>query len=379
MAKALTQTEYIKRSVEIHGNRYDYSNVQYKVGNKKVEIVCSIHGKFLQTPSNHLQGQGCPLCGMLKTYNSNKKPILKSDFIKKAIERHGDKYDYSKVSDPLYCTKKVIITCPKHGDFLQLPRRHLSGQSCRRCARALIGKFLRKTQEDFIKKALLKHNCKYNYSKVVYIKNCEKVIIICPKHGEFKQSPLMHLQGNGCHKCHYEKLFDLRRSSTEEFISSSVARHGNKYSYSKVVYIRACEKVMIICPKHGEFLQEPNTHLAGHGCPGCNNSRGENKIENWFKNRGIIFERQKIFKDCKNIKYLRFDFYLPKNIVCVEYDGPQHFFPINWHEDVEFERIKKCDKIKEKYCKDKGIKLIRIPYTSFKSIEKTLNEKGFIC
>jgi hypothetical protein len=198
MGRALTQEKFLARAKKTHKNVYDYSKTQYIPGNKKVEIGCKLHGIFFQYPLNHIKGQGCPKCGRDRTYNSNKRPITKKEFVKKAVKIHSDKYDYSKVESIVYGTQKIIIICKKHGEFLQSPTRHIcTKQGCFKCARELTGNKARKPQEDFIKEAKLKHSNKYDYSKVNYIKNSEKIIIICKKHGEFLQTPLVHLQGNG--------------------------------------------------------------------------------------------------------------------------------------------------------------------------------------
>lgn len=101
-----------------------------------------------------------------------------------------------------------------------------------------------------------------------------KVCIICPKHGEFWQTPSGHLSGKGCPKCYKES----RSSTTEEFINKAREIHGNKYDYSKVNYVNAYTKVCIICPKHGEFWQIPANHLNGHGCPNCQGATKQYKF-----------------------------------------------------------------------------------------------------
>lgn len=118
--------------------------------------------------------------------------------------------------------------------------------------------------ETFIQKAQLVHGDKYDYSKVVYKKAIEKVIIICKEHGEFLQTPNKHLGKCGCSKCS-----GVYKPTTDEFIINAILVHGNKYDYSKVKYKKAIEKIVIICKEHGEFKQTPNSHLVGSGCPFC--------------------------------------------------------------------------------------------------------------
>ena len=184
-----TKDDFIRLARKVHGDKYDYSKVEYKNNKTDVCIICPIHGEFYQTPNSHyLKGRGCPICG-------GTKKSTKEDFIIKAKQVHGDKYDYSKV---VYVNNqiKVCIICPEHGEFYQAPKNHLNGQGCPKCSG---NKKL--TKDDFIKKANEIHGYKYDYSKVEYINSQIKVCIICPEHGEFYQAPKNHLNGQGCPIC----------------------------------------------------------------------------------------------------------------------------------------------------------------------------------
>ena len=112
------------------------------------------------------------------------------------------------------------------------------------------------------------HKDEYDYSKVNYINNHTKIKIICKKHGNFLQIPNDHLQGCGCTKCKFEKLSNLFRSNTREFVEKSIKMHGNKYDYSKVNYINSNIKVKIVCNIHGQFFQTPHGHV-NYGCSKC--------------------------------------------------------------------------------------------------------------
>ena len=192
------------------------------------------------------------------------KKLTTEDFIRRAKEVHGDKYDYSKV-DYIDNRTKVCIICPEHGEFWQQPRNHLLGQACPKCAYKTRWESRgRITTENFIKKARKAHGDKYDYSKVEYKGTHTKVCIICQEHGEFLQTPHNHLHSQGCLACSGRKQL-----TTEEFIHRAKEVHGDKYDYSKVEYINSHTKVKIICPIHGEFEQEPNSHLEGKGCPNC--------------------------------------------------------------------------------------------------------------
>lgn len=193
MRISLTTNEFIERAKLIHGDKYDYSKVVYKNGRTKIIIVCPIHGEFLQKPHDHLYGRGCPKCKSKRI-----KETLSDDrytFIWKAIQKHGYKYDYRKV-DYTNNRVKVCIICPEHGEFWQKPNSHLNGCGCAKCSHNV-----KLTTDVFIEKAIKIHGYKYDYSKVSYENNYTKVCIICPKHGEFWQLPSDHLRGFGCIKC----------------------------------------------------------------------------------------------------------------------------------------------------------------------------------
>ena len=157
-------------------------------------------------------------------------------------------------------------------------------------------------------------------------------------------------------------LFGLYKDN-KTFISQSKKIHGDNYDYSLVNYKKSKEKVIIICKKHGEFKQTPNSHLKGNGCPICKESKGEKKIREFLIKNKITHTQQHIFNKCKNIQVLPFDFYLPDYNICIEYDGIQHFKPVKFFGGVKsFEIIKQNDLIKTKFCLLNNINLIRISY-----------------
>ena len=203
MAKRLTQVEFIEKAKEIHGDKYDYSKVNYVNNITKVCIVCPIHGVFYQAPVSHLNGRGCKKCGQNRV--SDKLSMSSNDFIKKAVAIHGKKYDYSKVE---YKNNrvKVCIICPTHGEFWQTPNHHLLGHGCKKCQNEFNRNTQKKSLEYFVSEAQEVHNNGYDYSKVNYINNKTKVCIVCPKHGEFWMTPKHHLHGHGCPICNRSNL-----------------------------------------------------------------------------------------------------------------------------------------------------------------------------
>ena len=267
--RSLGIDKFIKHSTKIHKNKYDYSKVKYINNSRKVQIICNVHGEFLQSPAGHLTGKGCEKCGRdttkAKLTNRNVLGLTTQDFINKASKIHHNQYDYSQVVY-VNTSKKIKIICPKHGEFLQHPTRHLDGDICKMCHS---NNQLREKTETFIHKSREIHGMKYDYSKVSYLTNYKKVIIACPIHGEFLESPAGHLKGDGCKKCANEELSRLKRDTKEEFLEKAITVHGNLYDYSNVIYKTSHTKIIIICKEHGEFQQSPNNHLSGQECPSC--------------------------------------------------------------------------------------------------------------
>ena len=252
--------EFIRKARLKHGDTYDYSNVEYFGANKKVCIICKIHGVFLQTPSSHYKS-GCQKCGYIS--QSNKHKSNTEEFIEKSKIEHGERYEYSKV---VYngVDNKVVIICKTHGEFLQSPYGHLSGKGCKKCANKQIGEMKKSNTEEFVEKAKQIHGDLYDYSKVNYCDNTTLVTIICKTHGEYKQRPSNHLLGKKCQKC-----ANIYSPTTEEFIEKVKIIHGDKYDYTKVNYVKCDLPIIIICKIHGEFKIMPSSHLNGCGCNLC--------------------------------------------------------------------------------------------------------------
>jgi len=354
--KKLTNEQFLKKVIKIHGYYYDYSLVEYINSRTKIKIICPIHGVFEQTPNSHMRGQGCLFC-----YLENKKMLLQ-DFIKKSIEIHGNKYDYSLV-EYKGANIKVKIICPVHGIFLQTPSSHLQNRGCKKCGI----KNNTYTRDEIIDIFNNLHKNFYDYSLVEYFGCFIKIKIICPIHGIFEQSPNNHLNGCGCKKC----KDDMKKINKKIFSEKSNKIHRNFYDYSLVDYKNNYTKVEIICPIHGVFKQKPNSHMNGQGCPSCKETKGEKYIKNYLIENNIYFIKQYRFNDCRNIYPLPFDFYLPEYNMCIEYDGEQHFKSVKqFGGDEGLKETIKRDKIKTDYCLENNINLIRIVYNI--SIHKQL-------
>lgn len=235
---------------------YNYDNVIYVKSSLKVLITCKEHGDFEQTPNKHLYGRGCNICK--GGVSSNKE-----DFIIKARIEHDNKYTYEKV-EYKNSLIKVVISCHLHGYFEQTPSSHLLGAGCSGCNGGI-----KYTNEDFETKANIVHDGKYTYEKVDYKDSHTRVVISCPLHGDFEQSPTKHLTGRGCRGCGLISYIAKRTYTNGEFKTKASIRHNDKYTYEKVDYKNSYIPVIITCPEHGDFEQVPNYHLNGNGCSIC--------------------------------------------------------------------------------------------------------------
>jgi very-short-patch-repair endonuclease len=304
------------------------------------------------------------------------KKLTTKQFIEKAMKKHGDKYDYS-LSVYNGGKSKIKIICPIHGLFTQEVRVHINnGSGCPKCANTIIAKKISMDKKHFLNKSKKIHNNKYDYSLVEYKNAKQNIKIICKIHGIFEQTPSNHYKGLGCPKCGNISKSNKLVKSTENFLIDAKKIHKNLYDYSLVEYKNAKQNIKIICKIHGIFEQTPNKHLQGQGCPICKVSRGEKEIRQILNNNNIKYKRQQVFDDCKNIRKLQFDFYLPEYNTCIEYDGEQHYKSIEYFGGVKsFKLRQKRDMIKNDYCKNNNIKLLRIKYDE--NIENKLTEYGF--
>ena len=232
-----TIEEIREQANRIYNSKYEYLDIDRSGNKSKIIIKCSEHGIFKKYYHDHLvRNQGCPNC-------SKPSKLDNHSFIKRATIIHNNKYDYSKV-DYKNNNVKICIVCNVHGDFLQTPSNHLSGQNCPKCCK----------------------NIKM------------KIKIICNEHGEFEQIPEYHLQGYGCYKCS-----NIVRN-VDDFIIKANMVHKSLYDYSNSNYVSSREPITIKCKIHGCFSQTPNDHLNGCGCPKCSLGCFSKIAINWLEN-----------------------------------------------------------------------------------------------
>lgn len=191
--------EFIRRARLVHGDKYDYSKVEYVNSQTKVCIICPIHGELWQPPVEHLRGKGCIKCGQALC-GEKQKQKAKETFVERCKEIHGDKYTYEKVNYVDSHTK-IVVTCREHGDFETLPYRLLNGSGCPKCKSEEAHERYSKGTLKFIEEAKRVHGDLYDYSLCDYYNTHTKVTIICREHGAFEVEAGGHLSGCGCHLC----------------------------------------------------------------------------------------------------------------------------------------------------------------------------------
>jgi hypothetical protein len=270
LSRTLVQTkttkQFIEESISVHGSTYDYSKTEYKSTNKKLIVICKIHGEYMIRPYHHLNKIGCAKCGTERAANSHR--LSQEQFINQANIAHNYRYDYSKVT---YIDNRtnVIIICLEHGEFTQAPYNHVQGSGCTRCGSITTGLKLRLNLNEFIEKANIIHQHKYDYSNVVYDTSNTIIDIICPEHGIFKQKASSHLCGYGCSLCGYKDVSIAIRNTHHEILEKFRRIHGDRYDYCDTEYQTIHDTVTIKCKEHGSFKQSPHGHLQGQGCPRC--------------------------------------------------------------------------------------------------------------
>jgi very-short-patch-repair endonuclease len=362
-----TKEEYIKDFNIIFKGKYTFPLTQEFNTSKKLLGICPEHGEFYKYKYQLIKGKGCPKC------SKNRK--------KTRVEHLNDcksEYDYSLITQEWWdknyknTNTKIPVICPEHGEFTATLASIKDNKLCPSCYIEQLRK-PKKLKSDYLNLLKKIHNSKYQYKEDTFVNTSTKMIVICPEHGEFEIIPSIHKQGVGCKKCYDKRRGKSLLKSRDEVLIDFKNIHQDKYDYSKVNYINNKNKVEIVCPEHGPFLQTPNDHKNGSGCPKCNSSKGEKHIRNYLLENSFSILEQYSFKELPN---LRFDFYLEDYNLAIEYDGIQHFEVIeHFGGEKALASCKERDLLKNQYCKDNNIYLLRIPYWEYDNIEKLIQKE----
>lgn len=371
MAKDITKEEFIRRSKEKYDDKYRFYHMHYVNYQTPVWIECQDHGLFKVVPKKHIdRNQECPHCrkererliienklldichnhlycdtSRLRYENSNNKLILKCTYVENGIEHK----EYTKLAEEIYEIGYDENRC-----------------ICPQCAIIKRGKEHTVSKEEFIRRSKSVHGDLYNYDNIKYTKISDYVYDIwCTEHNGYFNTLAHNHRLYKCNVCYGTEV-----RSTEQFIHESNLKHNYFYTYEKSVYINNCTEVTITCPKHGDFKRLPTHHInSGIGCNTCiqeessSLSSGELSVKDALENLGIKYMMEYTFENCRYINPLPFDFYLPEYNLCIEYDGKQHFNAVKiWGGEERFTLQKERDMIKNQFCKDNNINLLRIPY-----------------
>ena len=269
----MTTEEFINKAQAVHGNRYDYSKVEYVNNKTKVCIICPVHGDFWQKPSHHLGGHGCSKCAT--EINANKIRLWTKEKCYEVASQHTDLYSFRTEAEAAYnaslkhnwlkdytwLSYKIDISTPKK-------------------------KRQTYTQDEIIERLRSMFGERYGYEKVVFKNMKTPITLICHEkdangieHGEFSMRPdNIFSSHQECPKCYDDRRSQAQRKPVEQFIEEATKVHGGLYEYHKVNYVNTNSKVCIVCPIHGDFWQTPSNHLRGKGCPYCSgNAKKWNK------------------------------------------------------------------------------------------------------
>ena len=291
--------------------QYTFKDEDYKGWNRTMEFYCTIHNEYFTAAPINLFKEGscrCPFCTLKKKPG---KPMSLEDFIKKAKEVHGNKYDYSLIKEEDWngINSYIDIRCPEHDEVFNVAaRRHLNGK----------GK---------------------------------------------------------CPECWIEEHGKIYEISPEEIERRGREKHGDKYDYSLITEPhRIHDIVNIICPNHGPFETTLSDHFSWKGCPECSDreSIGEKLTKDVLDSYNISFDDEVYLEGCDYKGHLFFDVYIEKHNICIEYQGAQHYRPIErFGGEKEFQEIQARDQTKRDYCKENNIVEIEIPYiyNTFTDIE----------
>lgn len=364
------QARFEGRVTEAVGEEYTFIGA-YTKAKDKIVVIHNICGhEYEVTPDNFLnKGTRCPKCngGVKKTDEEFKQEI--KDLVGEEYTVH-DKYINTHTA--------IEFTHNTCGNvFKKSPGAFTSqGQRCPRCSRGSQKELARLTNSEFTQDILDLVGDEYTFLEE-YKGNRERILVrhnICGH--EYQVVPSRFKQGNRCKNC----VATSQRKTQEEFIEEVSMISDGKYSV--MGEYRAAR--FLIEFKHEEcghhFLSTPNNFISGNRCPNCYISKGEERIASFLKENDIAFEREYTFDDLTHINKLRFDFMVTRPCndapVLIEYDGKQHFEPIEvWGGEDYLKDIIARDKKKDEFALNKEIDLIRIPYWDFDNIESILSEK----
>lgn len=348
--------EYVKNFIEEQG--YFLLSDEYINSSTHLIVQCSNgHKPYPVTFNNFKRNRRCPECANIIRGNTRRLSMENLEEYMSTCEGYELLSEtYQNNSLPL------LFKCPK-GHIFKMTWSHFS--SGERCSECDITK--KKTFEE-VKSYIESFEGYYLLSKQ-YINNQEKLLIQCPEGHVFKMNYADFKSGYRCAECAGNK------KKTIEEISNYLQQYN--YTLLSDEYTNAHKDLLVMCPEGHTYLVTWNNFQSGKRCPVCNESKGEEKCRRYFVLQNINFQRQYSFDDCRNIELLRFDFAIfnengSLSFLC-EYDGEFHYLAIESEKKLKYQQ--KLDSIKNIYCQQNNIHLLRIPYWDFDNIEQILSQE----
>lgn len=369
-AKRKTHEEYIIEAKVLNPNVKVIGT--YINAKTKITHHCLIHNIYWEaTPDDILHGHGCPQCKLEKI--GDKKRKTHDEYVAELAIKNPT---VEVIGTYINSDTKITHRCKIHDYYWDAyPNNILKGCGCRKCQIEKTHLPFTKTHEQYI---LEVKNANPNIEVLgQYINSHTPILHKCLIHGiEWETTPSGVLGGSECPECVRIKRINSKLKTHEQYIKEVSEISPNIEVIER--YIDCRTNILHRCKIHDYYWKtRPNNILNGCGCPVCKESKGEKNIRKWLVDNNIVFVTQKVFADCKDKLSLPFDFYLPDYNSAIEYDGEQHYEPIEFFGGQEAFKIRvKHDNIKNEYCKNNGISLLRIPY--FKNVEEELNNFLFI-
>ena len=355
---------------ELH-NSNPHITVEEPYVGTKIPILhhCSLHNVYYKVaPCNALKSYGCPQC----TKEHFKKTIsFSTEQFKEILSIKNP--DIDLVGEYINFSTHTTFYCKKHKKYWEtIPNNVIKGCGCPQCKSEKIIKSNRVSSSDYEIRLKAKNPNVIAVEDYINIKT--PILHKCLIHNfEWNTSPASVLSGCGCPKCRSEKISQKTLKTHHKYLEE--INKINPYVIPLEKYRGANIPILHKCLLDGyEWNITPTNILSGYGCPQCNESKGERKIRIWLQKNKISYIFQHKYIDCKDINPLPFDFYLPDYNLCIEYDGEQHYKANDYFGGIEKLKIQqKHDKIKNEYCKNNGILLLRIQYYKYKNIEEELD------
>lgn len=355
--------QFAKEVFKLVGNEYTFLE-PYKGVDIKIKVKHNLCGNIYEvTPDNFLRGRRCPY-----EMTGYRKQMTEKINKKLAIKHLQLVHSYSGSAH------RLLIFCQKchlyfYSYYYSIKDNSISCPFCHK------NKMVSVWDEFMFKKYLAKET-KNEYKLISSFDGVDKPIkLLHIKCGHiYKVRPAGFIRGFRCAFCRYKKLSQKFRMSQENFAKRMQQKHGNEYEILGK-YINAKTKIKFLHRNCGRtFYTVPYSILNGTGCPYCCQSHGEKFIAQYLKKHYIKYNIQKRFENCRNKRSLPFDFYLPTLKTCIEFDGQQHYEPIDFFGgQMQFDKQQQNDAIKDNFCQKHHIRLIRIRYDQ--NVNEVLNHE----